>query len=181
MKKIFTLPNFFTILRLFLTIMFIYLFLKEQSFLSIIILIISAITDFLDGFTARFLKQKTVIGSFLDATVDKILVITTFVVLISKNLIPWWFFTSVIVRESLVASGWIVAYQKKSPFYVKPRFLGKIAVALEMISVVIVVINTHLRDNIILNITNELFVFTTIFAFGSLLDYIYFARKFFHK
>lgn len=177
MKKVLNLPNFFTILRFFLTIAFLASFFSEKFLLSSIFLMISAITDFLDGFFARTLKQKTTIGSFLDAFVDKTLVITTIIALMSKNLIPIWFFTTIIVRETLVSAGWIVTYQKKFSLSAKPRFLGKISIVLEMITMIIVILNIHFQEKILYDISNEMFFMTVVFVIGSLIDYIAFARR----
>lgn len=181
MKEFFNLPNFFTILRLLSTIIFLFLFFTEKFMLASIFLIFSAITDFLDGFFARILKQKTTFGSFLDAFVDKMLVITTLIALMLKNLIPIWFFTAIIVRETLVSAGWIITYQKKFSLSAKPRFLGKISIVLEMITMIVVILNTHLKEKILSEISNELFFMTIIFVIGSLIDYIAFARRIYQQ
>ncbi|MEN3013802.1 MAG: CDP-alcohol phosphatidyltransferase family protein [Endomicrobiia bacterium] len=177
MKNLLSLPNFFTILRFILTIEFLILFLKNKFLLASIILAISSITDFLDGFLARILKQKTAIGSFLDAFVDKMLIITTIIALASKNLIPLWFFTIIIARETLVSAGWIITYQRKLSFSVKPRFLGKVSIVLETITMTIVILNVHLKEKIIFDMLNEMFFITALFVIGSFIDYIIFARR----
>lgn len=181
MKKVLNLPNFFTFLRFILTGAFLISFFKNDFLLALLFIIISVSTDFLDGFFARVLKQKTVIGSFLDAFVDKMLIITTFIILAFKNLIPLWFFTIIIVRETLISAGWMVTYQRVFSFYVKPRFLGKVSVALEMFVMILIIMNLYLKEKILSEILNELFFLTAIFVIGSLIDYIIFARKIYQK
>ncbi|MCS7231945.1 MAG: CDP-alcohol phosphatidyltransferase family protein, partial [Elusimicrobiota bacterium] len=119
--------------------------------------------------------------SFLDAFVDKMLIITTFIILAFKNLIPLWFFTIIIVRETLISAGWMVTYQRVFSFYVKPRFLGKVSVALEMFVMILIIMNLYLKEKILSEILNELFFLTAIFVIGSLIDYIIFARKIYQK
>lgn len=177
MKKIFSIPNFLTFSRLIFTILFLVLFLKNKILSSIVLLGTAIITDFLDGFLARILKQKTKLGSFFDPLTDKILVISTLLILTSKNNLPWWFSTIVISREVLVSVGWLITYQHTISIYTKPRFLGKVSVALEMSTIVIVIINSYYKINIINDIINEMFFITSIFVFGSLLDYITYSRK----
>lgn len=181
MKKFFNLPNFFTTLRFFSTILFLFFFINEKFLIASVFLIISAITDFLDGFFARVLKQKTNIGSFLDAFVDKMLIIIALIALMSKNLLPIWFFTVILIRETLVSAGWIITYQKKCSFSVKPRFLGKISIVLELITMIIVILNVHFKEKILSEISNEMFFMTIIFVIGSLIDYIVFARRVYQK
>lgn len=177
MKKIFTIPNFLTFTRIILTISFIVLFLEEQILKSIILLGLSIVTDFLDGFLARILKQKTKFGSFIDPLADKILIITTLLILISKNILPWWFFTIVISREILVSAGWLITYQHTMSLSAKPRFLGKVSVGLEMIVMILIILNGYYKINIINDIINEMFLVTSIFVLGSLIDYIIYSRR----
>jgi cardiolipin synthase len=181
MKTLFTIPNLLSALRLCLTFIFIFLLWENKIIDSILVLVISVITDFIDGLFARLLKQKTKIGVFLDPFADKILVISLLVVLMIKNYLPWWFFSIIILREILVAAGWIITYQHTLQSFPKPRFLGKISIGLEMITLIIVILNAYLQYETISNITNEMFFLTSIFAVGSLVDYIGYARKIFLK
>ncbi len=181
MKTLFTIPNLLSILRLGLTFLFVFLLWNNKVISSILILTISAFTDFIDGLLARLLKQKTKIGRFLDPFADKVLVISTILVLMMKNYLPWWFFTIIIVREILVVVGWIITYQHTLQSFPKPRFLGKISIALEMITLVIIILNVHWQYEVISNIINELYFLTSVFALGSLVDYVIYARRVFIK
>jgi cardiolipin synthase len=48
----------------------------------------AGLTDALDGLLARLLKQRTVLGQYLDPVADKLLLSTLFLVLMHKGLIP---------------------------------------------------------------------------------------------
>lgn len=176
-----TLPNIISLLRICLTLLFVIAFLHNKLKSSIMLLTISILTDFLDGFLARTLKQKTKFGSFLDPLADKTLVVAVILVLMFRNYIPWWFFGVVLVREFLVIAGWLITYQQTTILAAKPRFLGKISVCLEMITCACVIINIYVQWNVLNDIIHELFVITSIFVVGSLVDYIYHARKIFQK
>ncbi|SEI81857.1 cardiolipin synthase [Kandleria vitulina] len=69
-KEFFSVPNILTYLRILLIPFFLYAYYCVDNgtirFYSMIILFISAITDFLDGFIARRYKQITSIGKLLD-------------------------------------------------------------------------------------------------------------------
>ncbi len=177
MKKIFSIPNFLTFIRFVFTIAFLILFIKDKILLSITLLGAAIVTDFLDGLSARVLKQKTAIGSLIDPLTDKILVISTLLMLASKNALPWWFFAIVISRETLISVGGLITYQHKKYTSLHPRFLGKLSMALEMITIIIIIINSYYKINIINDIINEMFFITSIFVLGSLLDYILYSRK----
>ena len=68
--------------------------------------LLATITDYLDGFFARYMKQVTSFGEFLDPVADKLLVIITLILLITENqdilfLMP---VLIIITREFLVIS-----------------------------------------------------------------------------
>lgn len=182
MNSIFTIPNILSIFRLVFVLLFLLTFYHNKFKTAIILLTISIITDFLDGLLARVLKQKTKLGAFLDPLADKILIIISIIVLMSKNFLPWWFFGIIITREIMVSIGWLITYQHTMNFYTKPRFLGKTSMCLEMITMIVIIINAYLNLKPISETIQELFFITSLFAIGSLIDYIVYARKkFYHQ
>lgn len=65
-KKTLTIPNFITIIRvLFIPVNLVYL-IEENYKLALICFLVAAFSDFLDGFLARALDQKSSLGGFLD-------------------------------------------------------------------------------------------------------------------
>lgn len=74
--KTLTLPNKLSILRILLIPLLWYLALQEQRLAFAILLAITGITDFLDGFLARHLHQVSRFGSLLDSTADNLVSIS---------------------------------------------------------------------------------------------------------
>jgi cardiolipin synthase len=62
--------------------------LQGEYLLSFVLFIAAGLTDALDGFLARLLKQRSMLGHYLDPVADKLLLSTLFVVLMHKGLIP---------------------------------------------------------------------------------------------
>jgi cardiolipin synthase (CMP-forming) len=50
--------------------------------------VLAGLTDALDGMLARILKQRSMVGQYLDPVADKLLLSTIFLVLLHKSLIP---------------------------------------------------------------------------------------------
>lgn len=103
-------PNWITLSRL-LGLPFILYFLHDPSpgkrWLALIIFLIAASTDWLDGYLARQLNQITELGKFLDPLVDKLLVLAPFLALIELKQIPAWGVFLILARELAIA-GWRV-------------------------------------------------------------------------
>ncbi len=99
------LPNAITLSRLFLTAGFIIFVAWESTWghlTALILFIIAAISDFVDGWLARKLNLVTPLGKLLDPLADKILVCSAFVFLTAEGLCPVWITALIIGREFLV-------------------------------------------------------------------------------
>nr|HPJ97471.1 CDP-alcohol phosphatidyltransferase family protein [Syntrophales bacterium] len=69
-------PNLLTLLRILLVPLIVIFLIDEAYLKALITFFISGITDALDGFLARLLHQKTVLGAYLDPIADKALLVT---------------------------------------------------------------------------------------------------------
>jgi cardiolipin synthase len=81
-------PNLLTLLRICLAPFLVAAILEGRYAPSFWLFIAAGLTDLLDGTLARLLKQKTVLGQYLDPVADKLLLSTLFVVLTHQGLIP---------------------------------------------------------------------------------------------
>jgi CDP-diacylglycerol--glycerol-3-phosphate 3-phosphatidyltransferase len=103
-------PNGITISRLF-ALPFILYFLNKPNetelWIALVIFMIAALTDWLDGYLARKLNQVTELGKFLDPLVDKLLVLAPLLALIQLQEIPAWGVFIILLREVAIA-GWRV-------------------------------------------------------------------------
>lgn len=113
------LPNQLTILRIVLTPIFLYLFLRGDSLsiqISLFVFVIAAITDWYDGWLARKFDYITEWGKFLDPLADKILTSTAFLAFVFVNIIDFWLVLLIIIRDILITLLRIYADYKKVSF-----------------------------------------------------------------
>lgn len=103
-RKIRTLPNYLTILRVILVPVFVMLYYYVGAFFSMLAFAAAAYTDYLDGRIARKTGNITDFGKFLDPLADKLLVISALIVLLKSKpeLITTWMFLIIIGREVIV-------------------------------------------------------------------------------
>lgn len=132
-------PILLTIFRVLLTpflILFFYLPFHWTNVVCVIIFIIAILTDWFDGFLARLLDQTTKFGAFLDPVADKLIVITTSILIIQYYNIWWITFPifMIIMREIIISSlrEWMANFLKKEYFFVSK--LAKYKTAFQMIS-----------------------------------------------
>jgi cardiolipin synthase (CMP-forming) len=81
-------PNLLTLVRICLAPFLVAAIIKEHYLLSFILFVAAGLTDALDGALARILKQRSMLGHYLDPVADKLLLSTLFLVLLYKGLMP---------------------------------------------------------------------------------------------
>ena len=99
-------PNLVTSARILLSII-LFVFLSQQWFLtSMVLFIIGAATDWVDGYWARKYGQVTVLGRILDPFADKIIVCGSFIFLAaeSRSEVQAWMVVVIVGRELLVTA-----------------------------------------------------------------------------
>lgn len=81
-------PNLLTLMRICLAPFLVAAITEGHYQLSFILFVAAGLTDALDGFLARWLKQRSMLGHYLDPVADKLLLSTLFLVLLHKGLMP---------------------------------------------------------------------------------------------
>ena len=76
----------------------------EKNLIAAIIFISAAITDWLDGFLARRLKQESAFGQFLDPVADKLIVAAALLVLLNMDRVQVWVALIIIGREITISA-----------------------------------------------------------------------------
>ena len=129
------LPNFLTLIRI-LSIPFFLIYLSYHRYLeALIIFIIGGITDFLDGLAARLMNQQTPLGAYLDPIADKLLVITSYIVLGLIGGVPMWLAIIVVSRDVLIITGYgIIVFLTDERPEVKPSLIGKWSTLLQLVT-----------------------------------------------
>lgn len=119
-----TVPNLLSLLRLALVPVFLVLILNGRNFEAIIVLAVASITDYLDGYFARKLKQETRIGQLLDPAADRLYIFATLIGLAIVGYIPLWLTVVVIARDVILLFTYpILASRGYGPLPV--HYLGK--------------------------------------------------------
>ncbi len=102
--NIWTVSNLLSLSRLFLLIPILITLGQGQRTYAFIWIAIAIATDFLDGYFARWLNQRSNLGRVLDPLIDKVdaLAVSILLVLSSLYQFPVWFFLFILIRESVL-------------------------------------------------------------------------------
>lgn len=101
--------------------------LDKYKYYCLLVLLIISLTDFLDGYIARLLKQVTSLGKFLDPTADKIAITISLILLTIYKDLPLWFVFIIIFRDIFTVIGGLLIFSRKD-IQVLPNIFGKMMV-----------------------------------------------------
>ncbi len=152
-----TLANKISITRIILIPFFITAVAYSRLDIALIFFIVAIISDGLDGFIARALKQKTQLGTILDPIADKLLLTSAYICLsvapsIPQHLrLPPYVPIIVISRDVIIVVGSIVVYVVKSDLKISPSIVGKITTFFQMIVIVCILVKFN-YSNIVWNL-----------------------------
>ena len=147
-----TLANQLTFLRLVAVPFFIIAVLQARFGVALVLFFGAAITDLLDGLTARLLRQRTPLGAYLDPAADKLLLTSAFILLTEypsmfqeipmAARIPIWLTILTIFRDVLIVGISVTLYLAYGQKRFQPSIWGKLTtVALSVTVGVLLLIN----------------------------------------
>ena len=136
--------NNLTILRIFLTFVFMFFLFCYgiwAKILSLAIFIFAALSDFFDGRIAQRKNMVTDFGKLMDPIADKILVLAAFAAFVQMQLIEAWMFMIIISREILITSLRLFAMNKGKVLSAsrvgKHKTLSQMAVILSILGFIV--------------------------------------------
>ena len=137
-------PNSLTVMRIILIPVLIVSFYfdgKTANYISTGIFIFASITDYVDGFLARYLSAQTNFGRMLDPIADKMLVASTLLMLVDKNMAPVIPIVIILCREIFISGMREYLASIRKTIHVK--FIGKVKTAIQMIAIVILLLGNE--------------------------------------
>lgn len=149
-----TLPNKITLIRIIIVPIFMFFampaagwyseglthFLNNTGpFIAVILFILAALTDILDGSLARSRNEVTNLGKFLDPIADKLLVLAGLLVLMVKFDLNAWFILIVFARELMVMGIRMIAAGEG--IVIAASIWGKIKTTMQIIAIVAYMLN----------------------------------------
>lgn len=155
-NQFYNLPNILTMLRILLIPLLVVLYYLPVSFghlASAIVFAIASVTDWLDGYLARYLKQTTKLGAFLDPVADKLMVSIALILIVAEPTFQFINFSKMVIsvptfvitvpaaiivaREMIVSAlrEWMAELGKRKSVAVSG--LGKIKTTVQMIALIL--------------------------------------------
>ncbi len=147
--QVLTVANMLTFLRIGLIPVFAILLVYNREGWALIVFTIAGVSDGVDGFIARRMKQESELGTILDPIADKLLMTTAFIMLTLPSVlgtlrphlpVPFWVTATVIGRDVAIVAiaGTINVMTGFRGF--KPSWLGKASTFVQVVGVILILI-----------------------------------------
>jgi len=171
-SAVLTTANQLTILRIVFIPLFIILLTYGWNGLALAIFIAAGVTDVLDGIIARRFGQKTSVGTVLDPLADKLLMVTSIVILSLpqmgfRNVLPRWLTILLISRDTLMMLVALIIVLMVGWRFFKPSIYGKASTVLQVITV-LAVLYCNWREEVVPQLSVLYYVTGALTAFSGL-------------
>jgi cardiolipin synthase len=133
------LPNAICVLRMILVVPIAWALVHDRPQLTLVLFVVAAVSDGLDGFLAKRFGWTSELGKLLDPLADKLLLMTVFIVLALVDLAPQWLAAAVVARDVVIGLGAWAYHHWFGPIGGQPTLVSKLNTALQLLFVLAVV------------------------------------------
>ena len=185
-SRIVTVPNLLTVFRMVLIPVFVSLLFYQRFILALTIFLLAGVTDGLDGLLARRFDQKSQLGTILDPIADKLMLVTSFVVLSMRTVfpqplpphlpIPFWVTVAVISRDVFILVGAAAINIVTGFRRFRPSMLGKINTTVQIVAIAAIIFAASVPYGTGYYLPT---IYTTVFALAVLsgAHYVFFVSR----
>jgi cardiolipin synthase len=165
---------------------FVSLLFYQRFILALGVFVLAGVTDGLDGLLARRFNQKSQLGTILDPIADKLMLVTSFVVLSMRSVfpqplpshlpVPFWVTVAVISRDVFILVG-AAAINIVTGFRgFRPSMLGKINTTVQIVAIAAIIFAASVPYGTGYYLPT---IYTTVFVFAVLsgAHYVFFVSK----
>ncbi len=148
-----SLPNKISLTRIVFILPFVLCIIQVQNndlyrYIALAMIFVLGATDALDGYLARRRNEITKLGKYLDPAADKLLLVTSCILLSSKiwpePRFPNWLSAIILSRDIFIIFGTAALILFTGKMGCRPNTLGRVTTCLQVIAVMAVLMGNHL-------------------------------------
>jgi len=163
-------PNILTSLRVLLVFPLIVALIYGQFGWALVCFATAGLTDILDGFLARHFNWESHFGAFLDPMADKLLLVSSFLMLTCLQVLPIWVFILITARDIYISVGALAYLWVLGKFRVTPHWTGKINAFTQTLLILSILV--HLSLGWLTNTVILILIYSAaIVCFASIVQY----------
>ncbi len=161
------LPNLLTVSRIAAAPILI-LMLKDRDYATALAVFLAAgVSDALDGWIAKRFRYTSRLGAILDPIADKILLVSSYMMLMLLDHLPFWLVLTVVFRDLLIVGGYVAYTSVVGTVNMRPSMLSKLNTLLQIMLVLVVLVQESIGLHYVMLVDALIYtVFVTTVASG---------------
>ncbi len=171
----YNLPNMVSLSRIVISPFFLMLLISGDQFkikMSVVLFIVGAITDYLDGWLARKFHQVSSWGKFFDPLADKVLTTSAFISFVIMGIIPMWMVSVIIFRDLATTALRKVGEKRGKPMETSKSAKTKTFVQMGFIAYILSMLAFDVNEVVYSEYTYWFMLFLTAYTVWTLVEYI---------
>ncbi len=168
------LPNLLSLARLAMVPWLVILLNQQQFGWSLAVFVVAGISDALDGIIAKRFDAQTALGAILDPLADKVLLVSSYIMLSVGGYLPFWLMVVVVFRDAVIVGGYVLMMLFFGSVKMRPLIISKANTCSQITYVVILLatLSWSLDMDMLLTVTSLIVLFTSVVS-GSIYVYIW--------
>jgi cardiolipin synthase (CMP-forming) len=163
------LPNLISLLRIALVVPVAWMMTEQRYGTALWLALVAGLSDALDGWMARHFGWRSRLGAFLDPAADKLLLMTSYLVLAIMHRLPWWLAALVLGRDLVILGGALAYRLLIGPFTAQPRRLAKYCTMVQILCILLELVRSSAFPSLRVDAVQWLVAVLTV---ASGLDYV---------
>ncbi len=136
--------NYVTLLRFLLAFLAVYAILNQYNTLALLIILIGAVSDWLDGDIARKRKEVSKLGVLLDPFVDKVFVLSCLSAYLYLQKVSPYAFVLLLIRELYIS--FLRSLSVEKGYFMPASYLGKAKTVIEFVTLILLALANSLSE-----------------------------------
>jgi cardiolipin synthase len=121
-----SIPNLITLGRILMVPVVVWAIYSGAMWIAFILFLAAGVSDAVDGFLAKRFGMASELGAYLDPLADKTLIVSIYVTLGIKAVIPGWLVILVVSRDIMIVGAVMLSWLIGSPVMMKPLLVSKL-------------------------------------------------------
>jgi cardiolipin synthase len=134
-------PNIISGTRILLVLPVAWCLWHHEYSMALVLFVVAGISDGIDGYLARRYHWISRVGGWLDPVADKLMQVTSYILLAWLALIPVWLVVLVLARDVLIVAGGTIYYYVVERVDAAPSLISKINTVFQILLVVLVLLD----------------------------------------
>lgn len=150
-EQIFTIPNIMSLFRIVLIPFIIWIYVRDSYDVAAALVVISALTDILDGIIARKFNMVSDLGKVLDPVCDKLTHVALLICLITRYPQIWRLLVLLLAKELIVATLGAIAVKRREKYH-SARWYGKLCTVVFESSMILLMLIPNMPWKIVITL-----------------------------